>query len=227
MKTTAQIRARMAAAEPPRARRPIAAAPSGLTASAPAGRNGAIILARHGEPALSRKCLLTSAEYADWWGRYELGGLRLGQVPPDGLIAVARSVGEIHASTRRRARETAAAIAGNRDVHLDELLIEAPLPPPAMPGWFKMSPRFWGVVSRFWWHAFHHHQGQESRAEAERRAALVADRLIERADKGQDVLVLAHGYFNHMVGQKLKTRGWRLTQDQGFKYWCQRRFERS
>ncbi|HUH10631.1 MAG TPA: histidine phosphatase family protein, partial [Brevundimonas sp.] len=37
---------------------------------------GAIILARHGEPALSRKCLITSDEYRDWWGLYEVGGLR-------------------------------------------------------------------------------------------------------------------------------------------------------
>ena len=39
-------------------------------------RPGAIVLARHGEPALSRKCYLTSDQYRDWWARYEVGGLR-------------------------------------------------------------------------------------------------------------------------------------------------------
>ena len=52
-------------------------------------RPGAIILARHGEPALSRKCLLTSDQYRDWWAKYEVGGLRAGQTPPPELLATA------------------------------------------------------------------------------------------------------------------------------------------
>jgi hypothetical protein len=35
-----------------------------------------ITLARHGEPALSRKVRLNAPEYGDWWGRYEVGGSR-------------------------------------------------------------------------------------------------------------------------------------------------------
>lgn len=188
---------------------------------------GAIILARHGEPALSRKCLLSADQYAEWWGRYEQGGLRLDQVPPSALVDLARSVDEIHASTRRRARESAAAVAGRRDVFLDPLYIEAPLPPPPLAAWFKMPPRLWGVLSRLSWHVLDQHQGQESRREAEHRAALAADQLIEASTKGRDVLLLAHGYFNHMVGRELRARGWQITLDQGFKYWSQRRFERT
>ncbi len=45
-------------------------------------RPGSITLARHGEPALSRKCMLTSDQYRDWWAKYELGGLLAGQTPP-------------------------------------------------------------------------------------------------------------------------------------------------
>jgi hypothetical protein len=82
----------------------------------------------------------------------------------------------------------------------DVQFIEAPLPPPRFPSWFKLPPKYWGAVARFWWHAFDHHEGQETRAEAEARAARVAAMLIERAETGEDVLVLAHGYFNHMVG---------------------------
>lgn len=199
----------------------------GGSSSTGARRQGVITLARHGEPALSRQCRLSADEYAQWWGLYEQGGLKLGQAAPQALINLAQEVDQIHASTRRRARETAAAVAGRREVVLDELYIEAPLPPPPLPSWLKLPPRLWGVVSRFCWHSFNHHQGQESRAEAEHRAGLAADRLVEIAATGQDVLVLAHGYFNHMVGKALKARGWKLTLNQGFKYWCQRRFERS
>ena len=53
-----------------------------------------------------------------------------------------------------------------------------------------------------------------------------ARKLIARAEGGQDVLVFAHGYFNHMVGARLKADGWKLVQNQGFKYWSQRRYEK-
>lgn len=189
-------------------------------------RPGAIILTRHGEPALSRKCLITARQYGDWWAKYEIGGLLAGQTPPAELVATAQGAGAIYASTRQRAQETAAAVAAGREVMSDVMFIEAPLPPPPIPEWIKLSPKWWGVVSRFWWHAFDHHDGQETRAQAEARADQAARKLIERAESGQDVLVFAHGYFNHMVGRALKADGWKLVHNQGFKYWSQRRYEK-
>tara|TARA_R110002167_G_scaffold3743_17_gene18199 strand:- start:3188 stop:3844 length:657 start_codon:yes stop_codon:yes gene_type:complete len=200
------------------------ATPSGAVAVTP--RPGAIILARHGEPALSRKCLISASQYRDWWARYEVGGLLAGQTPPPALIAAAQGAGAIYASTRLRARETAAAVVGGREVMVDALFIEAPLPPPKLPEWFRLPPKYWGVVARFWWHVFNHHDGQETRLQAEARAEQAAQALIARAATGQDVLVFAHGYFNHMVGGRLKVDGWRLVHDQGFKYWSQRRYEK-
>ena len=189
-------------------------------------RPGAIVLARHGEPALSRKCLLTSDQYRAWWAKYEVGGLRAGQTPPPELLATAEGAGAIYASTRPRAQETAAAAAAGKEVLTDALFIEAPLPPPRFPAWFRLPPKYWGAVARFWWHAFNHHEGQETRREAEVRAEKAAQVLIGRAEAGEDVLVLAHGYFNHMVGKRLKADGWKLVHNQGFRYWSQRRYEK-
>lgn len=189
-------------------------------------RPGAITLARHGEPALSRKCLITARQYGDWWGKYEIGGLLAGQTPPTALIEAAQGAAAIYASTRPRAMETAAAVSAGRDVLVDALFIEAPLPPPKFPDWIRLSPKWWGVVSRVWWHALDHHDGQETRAQAEARAEQAAQVLIARAQGGQDILVLAHGYFNHMVGRRLQADGWKLVHNQGFKYWSQRRFEK-
>lgn len=189
-------------------------------------RPGAITLARHGEPALSRQCFLTSDQYRDWWAKYEVGGLKEGQTPPPDLLATAQGAGVIYASTRRRAQETATAVSAGREVVSDVLFIEAPLPPPHFPNWFKLPPKYWGGVARFWWHAFNHHEGQETRRQAEVRAETAARALIARAETGEDVLVLAHGYFNHMVGKRLKADGWSLVHNQGFKYWSQRRYER-
>lgn len=192
---------------------------------ASSGRPGAITLTRHGKPALSRKCLLTAQGYGRWWAEYERLGLFPGQSAPAALADAAQRADLLISSIRPRARESAALAAPRRDVRVDPLFIEAALPPPPVPEWIKLSPRFWGVVSRFWWHVFNHHGGQETRAQAEIRAGQAADLLIDAATGGRDVVVFAHGYFNHMVGVCLKARGWRLAENQGFKYWSQRRFE--
>jgi len=197
---------------------------SGADSQAAAARAGAIILVRHGEPALSRKVLLTSDGYREWWARYEIGGLLEGQVPPDCLVETVKNAGVVYSSTRPRSIETAAAVAGERKVPPDELFIEAPLPPPRFPSFIKLSPRWWGVVSRAWWWFFNHHEGQETKAEAQVRAKLAADRLERDAAAGKDVVVMAHGFFNGMIGVELARRGWRCVRDKGFKYWSARHF---
>ncbi len=190
-----------------------------------AGKPGAIIMARHGEPDISRRLKLCAAEYAAWWARYEETGLRQGQEPPERLLRAVEGAAALFASSRIRAIETARAVAAGRVFEVDETLIEAPLPPPLLPSWLRFSPRTWGVIARFWWF-FNHHHGQETRPQAEVRAAAVAERLELEAGAGGDVVVLAHGYFNHMIGRSLKRRGWRLVEDHGFHYWSLRRFER-
>ncbi|HTX47811.1 MAG TPA: histidine phosphatase family protein [Caulobacteraceae bacterium] len=188
-------------------------------------RPGAVILARHGQPALSREVRLSADEYREWWADYEMGGLAEGQAPPEALRLAADRAGFIIASTRLRSVETARAICCGRAFAEDPMFIEAPLPPPHWPSWLKLSPRIWGVVSRFWWWMFNHHDSQESRAEAETRAEEAARQLAELAASGQDVLVVAHGFFNTMVGRALGRQGWRCTVDGGFSYWASRRFE--
>lgn len=200
-----------------------------MTAEVPAKtsavKSGSITLARHGEPALSRKVMLTAQEYRDFWARYEVGGLRPGQAAPPMLAGFVEKSGVLVSSTRLRAIESAAIVAGARPVIQEPLLIEAPLPPPNWP--WRMSPRLWGFFSRFCWWFFDHHHGEENRAQAEARADLAAGKLIDLAAGGEDVVVLAHGFFNVLIGRALVKRGWRMTLREGYKYWSTRRFERS
>lgn len=195
------------------------------TAAASPARPGSITLARHGEPALSRRIRLDSAGYRRWWAAYEEGGILPGQTPPDGLMTLARDADVIFASPRRRAVETAEAVLAGKHFVRDPLFVEAPLPPPRLPRLLRFGPRAWGVMARTsWW--FGAHAGEESRPAAQARAREAADRLVRAAESEGRVLVLAHGYFNMMVGRELKKRGWRLAEDRGFKYWALRRFER-
>ena len=201
-------------------------AADGVLTTPTVARPGAVILARHGEPDLSRKILLNAEGYRLWWGAYETKGLRQGQAAPADLKAVASNAGAIIASTRPRSMETAQAVCDGKAFARDPMFIEAPLPPPPFPGWVKLSPRIWGFVARFWWWFFNHHGEEESRAQAEQRAAEAARLVADMAREGQDVLVVAHGFFNTMIGLALKRDGWRCTEDQGFRYWRARRFER-
>ncbi len=196
-----------------------------MSGSAQLRGSGAIILARHGEPALSRHVRLTSADYRRWWADYEEGGLKGGQAPPSPLAALAARADVVLTSTRRRAIESAEALAPGRACSREPSLIEAPLPPPALPRFVRLSPRVWGFLARLWWWFFDHHLGEERRVTAEARAEQEAKRLISLAEGGREVLVVAHGFFNSMIGRALKRNGWRCVDDQGYRYWCARRFE--
>ena len=190
-------------------------------------RPGAIVLARHGEPALSRKVKLSAAQYRDFWAQYEVLGLLPGQSPPEALMKTAETAGAVVSSTRLRSIESVALVVPGRTVARHEILIEAPLPPPRWPNWVRLSPKIWGFLARFWWWFFNHHEGQESRIAAEARAEQAADLLVGHAAGGEDVVVLAHGFFNFMIGRALRQRGWKQVSTEGYKYWSTRRFERA
>jgi broad specificity phosphatase PhoE len=192
----------------------------------PAPRPGAIVLARHGEPAISRKVLLSPRGYADFWGRYELQGLVPGQVPPSSLVEFAAQADVCISSTRLRSVESAQALAVPRPFEPDPIFIEAPLPKPPFPGFIRLSPKIWGFIARFCWWFFNNHGGQETRRQAEARADQAAGVIEDLAASGQDVVVLAHGFFNFMIGRSLKARGWKMVEGEGYKYWSTRRYER-
>jgi hypothetical protein len=197
-----------------------------MSEASSARRPGAIVLARHGEPALSRAVKLSARQYRDFWARYEVLGILPGQTPPAALAKVVETAGTLVSSTRLRSIESATQLAPGRKFVQHEVLIEAPLPPPAWPDWIRFSPRIWGFLARFWWWFFNHHEGQETRLAAERRAAEAAELLIGYAERGEDVVVLAHGFFNFMIGRALRDRGWKQVASEGYKYWSTRRFER-
>ena len=199
--------------------------PASPPVSAPAP--GAITLARHGEPALSRKVKLTAGEYREFWARYEVGGLLPGQSAPPMLTGFVEACDILVASPRLRAIESAQIVGAGRVFTQEPLLIEAPLPPPPWPAWVRLSPRHWGFFSRFWWWFFNHHAGEESRKQAEARADQAAARLEALAAGGQNVVVLAHGFFNVLIGRALRKRGWKMVLREGYKYWSTRRFERT
>lgn len=185
---------------------------------------GWITLARHGRPALDRSQRMDWRGFVAWWAAYDLGGLEPGQSPPEALRAAAQEAHVIYASTLRRAVETAQAVVGDRPFQTDPVFVEAPLPPPALPGRFR--PSTWGVFSRIsWWCGVS--RDQESRRMAELRAEAAAATILARSLRGENVLVLGHGWFNRMLRPVLKRHGFVCVTDQGDHYWSCRRYERT
>src|SRR4051812_22397526 len=89
--------------------------PAATSSPAPgAPRPGAIVLARHGEPFLSRKVRLNAREYREFWAKYEVLGLLPGQTPPKTLIGFVERCGVLVASTRLRSIESAEKLAQGR-----------------------------------------------------------------------------------------------------------------
>jgi hypothetical protein len=185
-------------------------------------RPGFIIIGRHGRPRGDRRTPIGWRAYKEWWAEYDRAGLSDGQVPPPGLLKAAAAADAIFSSTLPRSIETAVAIAGGKPIVTDAVFIEAPLPPP--PIWGKRTPRHWGVLARIaWW--LGRADGEESRGEAELRAHAAAATLTARALRGENVVLMAHGWFNRMMRTVLRQSGWRCVEDGGDAYWSFRRYE--
>lgn len=182
---------------------------------------GSIIIARHGEPDADRRMVLDWRGYEHWWDDYDLAGLKPGQSAPQALCSAASQAPSVFTSTLRRAIETAQACVGAREMTQSSVFVEAPLPPPPIPGRFKA--RTWGVYARCsWWLGLS--RGKESRRQAETRAEEAAAILIEAAQHG-DVALFAHGWFNRMLRPVLKRHGYVCVRDGGDDYWSWRRYE--
>lgn len=64
----------------------------------------------------------------------------------------------------------------------------------------------WAVVSRILWHAGFA-PGIENASAAARRADQGADILVARAQETGTAVLVAHGYFNWMIGRRLGRSG--------------------
>ncbi len=183
-----------------------------------------IILARHGEPDLSRNVRLNWRGYKYWWRLYDEAGLKPSERAPQFIKDVAKQADIIISSTLPRAIETAEAACEGKVDHLEPLLVEAPLPPPNL-GYFRFGPRTWSVFARTAWCLGFSGEG-ESQKLARIRAEKASHVLSEHASGGKMIFVAGHGWFNRMLRGPLKQRGFKCTEDHGDLHWSYRRFER-
>ena len=100
----------------------------------------------------------------------------------------------------------------------DPLFAEAPLAAPRIP-LLKMKVPVWAVMARILWHAGYHPE-IENYAQAKAGAEAAADILLKRAEGNDGVAILvAHGYFNAMIGRVLRKRGFSRTGAHRVRFW--------
>jgi broad specificity phosphatase PhoE len=184
-----------------------------------------ILLIRHGQPHIALRPRTGHAGFAAYISAYEEAGLSPANLPPRELQELARELDHIFTSGRPRSHQSAATLAPHAELIADPLFVEAPLASPRVP-LLAMRVTKWAVVSRFLWH-LGFHPGIEKPRAAKGRAAQAADRLIARAQQSGSVALVAHGYFNWMIGRELARRGFARTGSHQARYWNTVIYERA
>ena len=176
-----------------------------------------IILIRHGQPAIALSPRTSHHGFADYIDAYETAGLDPASLPPRELADLVKELTYVFTSGRARSDESARALAPHAELIADPLFDEAPLASPRIPLLTMTVPK-WAVVSRVLWHAGFH-PGIEDYRKARHRAAQAATRLIEKTRGSNSVALVAHGYFNAMIGRQLRQRGFLRTGSHRVRYW--------
>jgi broad specificity phosphatase PhoE len=182
-------------------------------------RGGAerIILIRHGRPAIETAPRTGHHGFRSYIDDYEAAGLDPASAPPGELQDLLRELAAVFTSGKARAHESAKALAPNAELIADPLFVEAPLASPRIP-LLRMKVPKWAVVARILWHAGYHPEIEDFR-KAKARAAEAADILTKRAQKDGQSALVAHGYFNAMIGRVLRQRGFLRTGSHRALYW--------
>jgi len=123
----------------------------------------------------------------------------------------------VFTSGSARAHESARALSAQAELIADPLFVEAPLASPKIP-LLRMRVPKWAVVARILWHVGFHPEIETYR-KAKARAARAADILIARAKEDGRAALVAHGYFNMMIGRQLRSRGFSRTGSHRARYW--------
>jgi len=181
------------------------------------GASMRIILVRHGRPAIPTDQRTSHRGFRAYIDAYEAAGLDPESAPPDELQDLASELAAVYTSDKPRSQDSARALAPNAELIADPLFVEAPLASPRIP-LLRMSVPKWAVMSRILWHAGYHPEIENYRR-AKTRAADGADILIARAKEDGVTALVAHGYFNAILGRELRRRGFRKTGSHRARYW--------
>jgi broad specificity phosphatase PhoE len=182
-----------------------------------AGKRPRIILVRHGKPAIETSPRTSHHGFRRYIDNYEEAGLDPASAPPDELRDLVNGLEAVFTSGSPRSDESARTLLPEADLIADPLFAEAPIAAPRLP-LIKMKVPKWAVMARIMWHAGYHPEIENYRR-AKHRANEAAEILISRAQANGAVVLVAHGYFNAMIGRVLRKRGFRRSGSHRARFW--------
>lgn len=176
-----------------------------------------IVLIRHGRPKIPINPRTGHAGFQTYIADYEEAGLDPMSLPPEELRDLVGELKSVFTSDKRRAHESATVLAPKAELIADPLFMEAPLASPRIP-YLRMSVPKWAVVARVLWHAGFHPE-IEGPVKSRQRARAAAEILMARASKDGAAVLVAHGYFNFLIGRALLAHGFQQTGTHRARFW--------
>jgi broad specificity phosphatase PhoE len=184
-----------------------------------------IVLIRHGRPHIALSPRTSHGGFRDYIAAYEEAGLDPASTPPKELAELGGELAAIFTSDRPRSHQSARALGPRAELITDPLFAEAPLASPPIP-FLKLRVPGWAVLSRILWHVGFA-PGIENAAASNCRAERAADILIAKARECGLAALVAHGYFNWMIGRVLRRRGFVKQGSHRARYWNSVIYERN
>lgn len=169
-----------------------------------------IVLVRHGRPAMGRSRWIGHAAFARFIDDYQAAGIDSGHPPPKELIDLVSKAPRVFTSDLQRSIESARALLPNAELVSTPLFTEAPLASPPVPG-LRLKAPAWAVVARVAWHGGFR-PGIEGYGQSKHRAREALGLLVAEAEQSGLAVLVAHGYFNAILGRMLRQQGWRRRQ---------------
>ncbi len=156
---------------------------------------------------MGRSRWIGHAAFARYIDDYQAAGLEQGSAPPDELVALVAGAKRVFASELQRSIDSARTLLPSAELISTPLFTESPLASPKLPA-LRMKAPAWAVVARVAWHGGFK-PGIESYGQSKHRARKAADLLAGAAERDGMAVLVAHGYFNAILGRTLGLRGWR------------------
>ena len=179
--------------------------------------SGRIILVRHGLSSHVHRGRVDRAGVERWREAYDAAGIQPHPPPPAALMTLAEAATHIVASDLRRAIESARMLAPGRDIRIEPLLAESPMPVPRWPTPLPLG--VWGLAMYFRW-SVRRARGIDVDEPDWARAAAAVKWLRDLVADGSTALVVTHGIFRKLLATHLQQANWQWVGTQrGYDHW--------
>ncbi len=173
-----------------------------------------IILLRHGKPEVELSGWKSAEEFKQLASAYAQSGIQ--GHPPSSIFEKFKSHYVVCSNLNRSVKS--ANIIGYKEIHLEDKIFSESEIPHHDRSIIKIPMTIWLVYLRLRW-LFGFSKNGESFLEANKRAELAANKLINLAEENEKVILVGHGLMNRLIARQLRLQNWNGPTSPGKRYW--------